>query len=368
MAIWTLARKDFRVVWRDRRALIVLLLMPLLMIAVLGLSLGEGFGQKPDDRLRIAILDLDKGYTEHDPDTGRDIEHHWSRVVLDDLARTSGIRIDPIGSREEANELIENGRRAAVWIFEPNFSELLTKCSFMPGGVNPMNRDGIDLAAIDSKLLRDPTQLTAASIIAQVAQVTTLRVVLPWMIGRAFEQVGRQMGGVVKFGLAKMFPSYDLTATTWASLTRNAPRSETRPPTATDEPRQGTGWLGRGGARYQILVPAYLVIFAYFLVLTVGRLFVSERQQGTMKPPASRAAVAVPNPGGKILAGVSGVDLARSVPAAGGPVGVWNELGSAAALARAAGADDFALRDGLGSDRRGGWPAPNRKSPSTARS
>ena len=40
--------------------------------------------------------------------------------------------------------------------------------------------------------------------------------------------------------------------------------------------------LNRGAARYQILVPTYLVTFAYFLVLIVGRLFVSERQQGTM--------------------------------------------------------------------------------------
>ena len=40
----------------------------------------------------------------------------------------------------------------------------------------------------------DPTQLTAASIIEQVGQVTMLRVVLPWMIGRAFEKIGDQMG------------------------------------------------------------------------------------------------------------------------------------------------------------------------------
>jgi ABC-type multidrug transport system permease subunit len=47
-------------------------------------------------------------------------------------------------------------------------------------------------------------------------------------------------------------------------------------------PAQG-GLLNRGAARYQILVPSYLVMFAFFLVLVVGRLFVSERRQGTMK-------------------------------------------------------------------------------------
>src|SRR5262249_38656742 len=44
-----------------------------------------------------------------------------------------------------------------------------------------------------------------------------------------------------------------------------------------------SGLLRRGGSRYQLLVPSYLVMFAFFLVLTVGWLFVAERRQGTMK-------------------------------------------------------------------------------------
>src|SRR3954453_22555438 len=61
MAIWPIARKDFRVVLRDPRALVILLAMPLIFILVLGVSLGEGFGQKPADRLRVSVLNLDEG-------------------------------------------------------------------------------------------------------------------------------------------------------------------------------------------------------------------------------------------------------------------------------------------------------------------
>jgi ABC-2 type transport system permease protein len=46
---------------------------------------------------------------------------------------------------------------------------------------------------------------------------------------------------------------------------------------------EGLGLLGRGEVRYQVLVPSYTVTFAFFLVLTVGWLFVSERRQGTLK-------------------------------------------------------------------------------------
>ncbi len=55
--------------------------------------------------------------------------------------------------------------------------------------------------------------------------------------------------------------------------------------------------LGRGAVRYQVLVPSYTVMFAYFLVLTVGWLFVAERRQGTLKrlraAPLSRSQILI---------------------------------------------------------------------------
>jgi ABC-2 type transport system permease protein len=287
MPTWILIKKDLRLSWRDRRALVVLLLMPLLLVLVLGLSLGEGFGQKADDRLRISIVDLDAGYVEKDPDSKIETPRHWSKVVENDLAQTAGIRVELIASEHEAKDLIDRGRRAAVLVFGPKFSEQITHCSFLADGVNPFYRDGVKLEAVDAKLLTDPTQITAASIIEQVAQVTTLRVVMPWMIGRAFDKVGKELGPLVQAGLKQLFPNYDLTATTWADLTRSKPREASHADHAgeisTYQPPANTGLLNRGAARYQILVPSYLVMFAYFLVLVVGRLFVSERRQGTMK-------------------------------------------------------------------------------------
>src|SRR2546430_17560130 len=64
MPIWTIAKKEARLLLRDPRAGFILLAMPFLFILVLGLSLGEGFGQKPDERLRVSLVDLDAGYVE----------------------------------------------------------------------------------------------------------------------------------------------------------------------------------------------------------------------------------------------------------------------------------------------------------------
>jgi ABC-type Na+ efflux pump permease subunit len=342
MAVWTLAKKDLRLLARDMRAAIILLAMPLIFILVLGLSLGQGFGLKPDDRLRVSLVDLDQGYEPAQvrfacaallptPTTGplagtiaatalAQVNHTpdfpnttWAEVVKRDLAETGGIRVEMIPSREEARRLVHNGKRSAVLVFGPHFSEHVARSSFLADGINPFYRDGVDLKALDAELLRDPTQLTAASIIEQVSQTTLLRVVLPWMIGRAFEKVGdpafinklrserglpfkvatgfkllnaaevKQLGGSLQSALQKLFSKYDLTAKTWASLTKADPRTGGGAAPTAYEDVDGSGLLKRGALRYQILVPSYTVMFAFFLVLTVGWLFVSERRQGTLK-------------------------------------------------------------------------------------
>ena len=300
MLIWTLAKKDMRLLLRDPRAVVVLLAVPLVFILVLGVSLGDGFGQKPDDRLRISVVDLDPGYYEPNPKP--DVPTMpWAKIVERDLAQTAGIRVEIIPTREEAVQLIKAGKRSAVLVFGPKFSERVTHSSFLPGGVNPLFRDGVKIEELDAHLLRDPTQMTAASIIEQVGQVTMLRVVLPWMIGRAFEKIGDQLGSFVAGALGKMFPTYNLTGKTWAALVRSDPRADQGADVSVYEPLSGNGLLNRGALRYQILVPSYTVMFAYFLVLTVGWLFVAERRQGTLKrlraAPLSRSEILL----GKLL-------------------------------------------------------------------
>jgi ABC-type Na+ efflux pump permease subunit len=285
MPIWTLALKDLRLLARDTRAVVILLAMPLVFILVLGLALGESFGQKPDDRLRVSLVVLDEGLVSYPP--GSFPGRPWSQVVLDDLGTTAGIRVELIDDRETAERLVRRGECAAVLVFGPDFSRKVQRCSFLDDrflkepGVNPFYRDGVNLAELDAELLTDPTQATAASIIEQVAQVTMLRVVLPWMIGRAFDEVGRQLPLAAPV-LERLFAKYDLKAKTWAKLTRQEPRPASQTAVGHYQADAGSGLLKRGALRYQILVPSYTVMFAFFLVLTVGWLFVAERRQGTM--------------------------------------------------------------------------------------
>ena len=143
MPILTLAAKDLRLLLRDARSAVILLVTPLLLILVLGLALGEGFGEKPDERLRISVVNRDNGLKTKQPFP----EKPWSEVVIDDLSATQDIRLEIIGDRAEAEKLVVRGSRAAVLIFEPDFSDRMNRCSFLskdtPPPINPLGRDGV---------------------------------------------------------------------------------------------------------------------------------------------------------------------------------------------------------------------------------
>jgi ABC-2 type transport system permease protein len=400
MAIWTLAKKEGRLLLRDRLAAVILLGMPLLFILILGLLLGES-----DQKLRIVLLDLDTG-------KGLGGKESWAHIVERDLSDTGGVKIEVLSSIEEAEYLIHFHKRAAVVVFEPTFSDRVNECSFLAEGINPFYRDGVDLRKVDVQLLRDSMQPGTATVIEQVVQVTLLRVLMPWMIGKAFEklseksfiqklgdkvrlpvpgpaefmfslkgiklqvpfkltkkaldalgsgqvpetvvakltpligeeiepedefkkELGRlltkdelasfqkrivdkarqqpraslndalavaapdatalneylaKVGIGVQAALREQFSKYNLTGMTWAALTKS------REPTGTKTPEEPSSpLLNRGAHRYQMLVPAYTVMFAFFLVMNVGWIFVAERRQGTLKrlrsAPVTRAQI-----------------------------------------------------------------------------
>lgn len=376
MPILTLAAKDLRLLLRDPRSAVILLVTPLLLILALGLSLGEGFGEKPDERLRISIVNLDRGL----PGQVSFPEKAWSEVVIDDISATQDIRLEIITDRAEAERLVAKNRRAAVIVFEEDFSVKMHNCSFLSqkDSVNPFGPNGVQLDQLGARMLTDKTQPVSASIIEQVTQVTLLRVVVPWMIGKAFKRVGddafmemvadrlaakpvsadvlqeldpvvlklldalladktfqqmldkefgplasvikgqmpkfkavvhrafedreltarvggklafgqvltpsvrKEIGPTVKGGVGDLFSNYNFEATRWTDLVKTDARAANAANRVEYKDNAGSGVLNRGALRYQILVPSYTVMFAFFLVLSVGWLFVAERKHGTL--------------------------------------------------------------------------------------
>src|SRR5262249_57340445 len=203
MVIGAVARKEFRLLLRDRLSAGILFGMPLFFMLVLGLLLAGGLGKKADNRLRVSLVNEDLGYAPRRasalfmaaPGGGSgplgaavvqcalatEFED-WSTAVQRDLGETAGIRVEVIESREQAQLLVDQGRRAAVLVFGPHFTERVHACSFLADGINPFYRDGVDLSKLDASFLTDRTQLTPSAIIDQLRQASLLPAILPWLI------------------------------------------------------------------------------------------------------------------------------------------------------------------------------------------
>ncbi|NBR07127.1 MAG: ABC transporter permease [Planctomycetes bacterium] len=318
-----IAKKELQLLIRDKLTATVLFALPFAMILILGLLLGEGFGQKSDDLMRISVLNLDKGLGLNNKS--------WAEHAIDDIVSTPNIKVEIIQGKELADELVKTGKRAAVIIFNPDFSERVNECSFLSKGVNPFHRDGIYLEKLQVSIIKDNKQPATSAIIESVCQIALLRIVMPWMIGKAFEKLGdpefiellgkevslpippslrllipkdkiplgellelasgkdidlaknyREKVGVgIQTALTGQFKNYNLTGKSWASLTRSINNPETVKTLTTFQNEDGTGILKRGAIRYQILVPSFTVMFAFSLILISGWIFVAEKRQGT---------------------------------------------------------------------------------------
>ena len=312
MPTLAIARKDLRLLVRDPRSVVVLVVMPLLLMLLLGLTLGRAFGEKPDSKIRITVVVEDAGLA---PDPARDFPPKpWSQILIDDLADTANIRVELVPTRAAAEALVRRGDRSAVVVLTATFSDKCQHCSFVGADfkadpINPLFRDGVRTAELGVEFVTNPGQPVGSSVIQQVVQVSLLRVVIPWMIGQAFDLIGTdkfmakmegkipalgmanlvpglgraKLGDGIRRGIGDFFSEYDFNAKTWAGLTEA--KRKHGPATAAPadrRPDNRTVYADPAATQYQTLVPGAVVTFAFFLVLSVGWLFVAERRHGTL--------------------------------------------------------------------------------------
>ena len=133
MIIWSLAKKEMRLLLRDRMAVVVLLGMPLVFILLWGLMLGENFGQKnADEKLRIYLVDLDQG-------DGLSPGVPWSNEVYKDLNETAGIHVEPVPSVERGGAPASASTRSPPSSSSSRVSATAsTSCSFLDRRHQPL--------------------------------------------------------------------------------------------------------------------------------------------------------------------------------------------------------------------------------------
>jgi ABC-2 type transport system permease protein len=244
MGAWEITKKDLRLILKDKGALYTLLALPVVFIAILGISTGQLLTTHEAAKLvKVAIVDED----------GSELAEHVTR----DLSRIGGLEIEKVIDRDEGRMQLQDGRCSVVVILGKDFHDR----------VEDMNlRDVIDsqhgmlaqgLPALDMQVECAAEFVGAGELVEYVVLSAVSRVVAPevakrnrliaLMVGRMIEGDEQESEG----GRPK------------------PPRPEPVKP--------------RGNIIYQTLVPGFMVMFAFFLVNIMASSFINERKLGTLQ-------------------------------------------------------------------------------------
>ena len=109
MEFWEITVKDLRLILKDRGALYTLLALPVVFIAILGVSTGQLITTHDAAKLvKIGVIDEDQS----------EISEH----VYRDLGAIGGLQVSKIENRNEAKLRLQDGRSSVVVILGKDFS------------------------------------------------------------------------------------------------------------------------------------------------------------------------------------------------------------------------------------------------------
>ncbi|MFO1095289.1 MAG: ABC transporter permease [Planctomycetaceae bacterium] len=277
MNIWNIAAKDLLLLVRDRRALVVLVALPLVFIAIIGMSTGKMLGwRNSNESLRLAVVDQsvhaaapaadNERTVKHAADDGEETNDNTRRLSIDELVpeilkrmeERKGIQVTKVATIEAARNLMSDEHYTAAVVIGPKFTELVD--AMAPGDVFNTRGSGLasDLGAVDIQVETEEPPSNGSSLARLVLHNEVFGAVAPYVLWK----------------------STPIRKAIRASERRqDAGESEE---SATD-PKSVELSGSFGSVVYQKVVPTYTVMFAFFLVTLMSRSFLTERELGTFR-------------------------------------------------------------------------------------
>ena len=263
MKSWVITSKDLRLLFRDRRALTVLVLLPLIFITIIGLTTGRLLGwQRSNQILIIAAVDLVDYESYSEDEMERTLARNLVTKIFNGLQEEEGIEIQEVETEEQAKHLTDMEEATAYLVIRPDFVEnvfMLRPGDIMHPDTGKLKGDLESIGVFLSS--REPGSSTAV-IIRNVVFAEVWKKISP--IVTCENNFLRRNASV---GISEMCDELYAEA--------EQPPIERRPPDAADTLPTDT--------IYQELVPSYTVLFVFFLVNIMGRSFIHERELGTLR-------------------------------------------------------------------------------------
>jgi ABC-2 type transport system permease protein len=262
------AWKDLLIVLKDKGALAIYFLMPLLFASLLGMAFGNAGNEEKQIEIAMLLVNRDRG--------------SYGEMLADGLEGASVLVVEELDDAALADKRIAGGDAPAALVIPADFSSKID--AGQPAEVT---------------LIKDPTQQQAASIVAGIAN-------------QAMAEIG--MLGELRYGIHAVLaqsPDYDkatpelrqaVEAQTLGVLWTQVQQMRQSPVIAVqDEAVAGADEL-QPWDPITYYVPSFTVAFAFFLIGQMAGTLLREKEEGTfrrlMSSPMRRGAII----GGKMLA------------------------------------------------------------------
>ncbi len=242
MSGWYITVKDLFVLMRDKQALVLLLVLPLLLISIIGMSTGQ-FLTHDDTLERVSIVVVD----QNDSETSRDL--------IIELRKWPEFLITSSPSKEAARAVLRHGDATLILIVGPQFEDLVDEFRMHDLFNMKDEEPGASLAALDLNVEAKPNA---------------------GLVGELLD--GALYSLVVKF-IAPIAARKNPITRSWlkSQEDEDASKSATASVPAVAKPKPKVSIV------FQWVVPGFTVMFAFFLINIMARSFMIERDQGTLR-------------------------------------------------------------------------------------
>ena len=283
MKFWEIARKDLRLLLRDRRALATLVVLPLIFITLIGLTTGKLLGWSDTNKvLRIAVVDeiaydqigtIDFFADESDADDDAEFEpeqldeqqkQHEQKIarniftkIYNGIQSRNGMEVTKVENREAARAMLTQSQAHTALFIGKDFYKKINRLGLRdlaPGG---SGRLAEGFSSLDMHIESKQPDSTTHSIIEEIVWGQTLKT----------------MSGKVLCG-------NNVVRRQVQSVCQKLDKEADSPPLALAPPQPVTK---TSSEVYQDLIPAYTVMFVFFLVNIMARSFIHERELGTLR-------------------------------------------------------------------------------------
>lgn len=262
MSAWDITCKDLRLLTHDRRALVLLLMLPLMFIAILGMSTGQFLTKDEEQRkLKIAVVDEDQS----EP----------SQALVKALEQHDGIRVLEHNDIPAARESLDKNQATVLLVIPATYKAKVDELQMgdIIDSSNGQLKDGPDALGLKFDFR---SAIGDGGVVKWLVFADALRTISPFVA---------EDNAIARRWVRKFNPdtNEDAAPNDETPVPERGADAQTMLKPLKDANRVVDIEADSPDKVYLILVPGFTVMFVFFLVNIMARSFIAERDQGTLR-------------------------------------------------------------------------------------